>query len=211
MAINTLLFDLDGTLVDTASDLAYALNSLLSENDIEEKSYEDIRPLVSLGGRALIKFGFNCDESHPNFTSWHQRILEIYTRNIDKHSKVFDGINETIKTLKDKQMNWGIVTNKPENLTYLLLDKLNINPDVIVCGDTLKHQKPHPAPLLYACAQLATKPELCLFIGDDKNDMLAGKNSGIKTVAAAYGYGKVEQNWNYDFLIKNPKDILELI
>lgn len=211
MAINTILFDLDGTLVDTAADLAYALNLLLSENNVEKKSYEDIRSLVAFGGKALVGMGFDCDELHPEFAKRHQRLLQIYTNNIDKHSATFAGIDALMVFIKKREILWGIVTNKPENLTHLLLNKLDIKPDIVVCGDTLKYNKPHPAPLLYACARLAVDPVSCLFIGDDKNDMIAGKSAGIKTVAVSYGYGKVANDWDYDYLINHPKDIQGLI
>ncbi|BBB22771.1 phosphoglycolate phosphatase [Abyssogena phaseoliformis symbiont OG214] len=211
MNINTILFDLDGTLIDTAPDLAYALNTLLKYNGLSEKPYEKIKPLVALGGKALIKFGFDCDELHPDFIDRHQKILNIYKDNISQFSKTFSGIDALIKTIKTKEMFWGVVTNKPENLTHLLLEKLDINPDVVVCGDTLAFNKPHPAPLLYACAQLAINPSQCLFMGDDKNDMLAGQNANIKTVSVTYGYGKVKKDWGYDFLIDTPQELLELI
>jgi len=211
MTVNTILFDLDGTLVDTAPDLSYALNTLLLENGIDEKPYGQIKPLVAFGGKALIKFGFNCDESHPEFTNRHQRILEIYTNNIDKSSKTFDGVDTLLNIIKQQKMFWGVVTNKPENLTHLLLEKLDLKPDVVVCGDTLEYNKPHPAPLLYACAQLGVLPQSCLFVGDDKNDMVAGKNANIKTVAVTYGYGNVESDWNYDYLVDQVEEILELI
>jgi len=211
MDINTILFDLDGTLIDTAPDLAYALNTLLEEAGLEAKPFEKIKPLVAFGGKALIKFGFNCDEEHPEFSKRHQELLKIYTNNIDLNSKPFEGVSALIKTLKDRQINWGIVTNKPEYLTHLLLQKLNINVDVVVCGDTLEFSKPHPAPLLYACAQFAIDPKRCIFVGDDKNDMLAGNNAGIKTVAVTYGYGNVEQNWNYDYKINHVQEVLEFI
>ena len=211
MDINTILFDLDGTLIDTAPDLAYALNTLLEEAGLEAKPFEKIKPLVAFGGKALIKFGFNCDEEHPEFSKRHQELLKIYTNNIDLNSKPFEGVSALIKILKDRQINWGIVTNKPEYLTHLLLQKLNINVDVVVCGDTLEFSKPHPAPLLYACAQFAIDPKRCIFVGDDKNDMLAGNNAGIKTVAVTYGYGNVEQNWNYDYKINHVQELLELI
>jgi phosphoglycolate phosphatase len=155
----TILFDLDGTLVDTAPDLAYALNALLLENGVEEKSYKLIKPLVAHGGKALITMGFECNESHPEFTQRHQRLLQIYTDNIDKHAKTFEGIDDLLALIKQRKLLWGIVTNKPENLSYLLLEKLGVKPDVVVCGDTLEHSKPHPAPLLYACAQLAVDPK----------------------------------------------------
>ncbi|MDB2589825.1 HAD-IA family hydrolase [Candidatus Thioglobus sp.] len=211
MDINTILFDLDGTLIDTAPDLAYALNTLLEEVGLEAKPYDKIKPLVAFGGKALIKFGFNCDEEHSEFSKRHQKLLKIYTNNIDLNSKPFEGVNALIKTLEDRQINWGIVTNKPEYLTHLLLQKLNINVDVVVCGDTLEFSKPHPAPLLYACAQFAIDPKRCIFVGDDKNDMLAGNNAGIKTVAVTYGYGNVEQDWNYDYKINHAQELLELI
>lgn len=211
MDINTILFDLDGTLIDTAPDLAYALNTLLEEAGLEAKPFEKIKPLVAFGGKALIKFGFNCDEEHPEFSKRHQELLKIYTNNIDLNSKPFEGVSALIKTLKERQINWGIVTNKPEYLTHLLLQKLNINVDVVVCGDTLEFSKPHPAPLLYACAQFAIDPKRCIFVGDDKNDMLAGSNAGIKTVAVTYGYGNVEQNWNYDYKINHVQELLEFI
>ncbi len=211
MTVSTILFDLDGTLIDTAPDLAYALNKLLEENGLTQKPYDQIKPLVAFGGKALIKFGFECEDSHPKFVVWHRRILEIYTNNIDRSSSTFDGIDGLIDTLKKKKLHWGIVTNKPENLTHLLLEKLNIKPDVVVCGDTLEFNKPHPAPLLYACAQLAVEPKKCLFVGDDLNDMLAGSNANIKTVAVTYGYGRVTKNWNYDHKIDQPQELLGLI
>lgn len=211
MSINTILFDLDGTLIDTAPDLAYALNSLLEENGLSPRSFEQIKPLVAFGGKALVKFGFECHQDHPDFTHRHQRLLEIYTNNIDRNSALFDGISEVINKLEDQQIHWGIVTNKPEDLTHLLLEKLNIRASVVVCGDTLAYNKPHPAPLLYACAQLAINPKRCIFVGDDKNDMLAGGNSGIQTVAVTYGYGQVESDWNYDYKINHPQELLEII
>ncbi|SMN10562.1 Similar to phosphoglycolate phosphatase, clustered with ubiquinone biosynthesis SAM-dependent O-methyltransferase [uncultured Candidatus Thioglobus sp.] len=207
MTVNTLLFDLDGTLIDTAPDLAYALNTLLKENGLNEKPYEQIKPKVAFGGKALVSMGFDCDETHPEFAARHQKLLQIYTDNIDKHSKTFEGIDALLKLIKQRNRLWGIVTNKPENLTHLLLAKLNIKPDVVVCGDTLEFNKPHPAPLLYACAQLGVLTPNCLFVGDDKNDMIAGKNADIKTVAVTYGYGKIEQDWGYDYLIDNPKEL----
>jgi phosphoglycolate phosphatase len=210
MTINTILFDLDGTLIDTAPDLAYALNTLLKDNELPEKPFAKIKPLVAFGAKALIKYGFNCDENHPKFLQLHQDFIAIYTANIARKSAPFNGIELLITTLQKRKMQWGIVTNKPEKLTHILLAKLNINPDVVVCGDTLEFNKPHPAPLFYACAYLAISPKNCLFVGDDKNDMLAGFNAGIKTVAAAYGYGKVEKNWNYNYLINQAEELLEL-
>ena len=211
MCINTILFDLDGTLIDTAPDLAYALNYVLQEQGYVQKPYEQVKPLVALGGKALIKFGFDCDESDAQFHQRHQRLLQIYTENIDKFSQPFNQITTLLAALISRGMYWGVVTNKPEGLSKLLINKLNLKPDVIVGGDTLSHNKPHPAPLLYACAQLGVLPKNCLFVGDDKNDMLSGHKAQIKTVAVNYGYGNVEKDWNYDYLINSAEELLELI
>jgi phosphoglycolate phosphatase len=108
-------------------------------------------------------------------------------------------------------LSWPLLRNLVWQKRVLLLEKLGVKPDVVVCGDTLEHSKPHPAPLLYACAQLAVDPKSCLFVGDDKNDMIAGKNAGIKTVAVTYGYGTVAQDWGYDYLIDYPQEIQRLI
>lgn len=215
MKAQAVLFDLDGTLVDTAPDLAYALNAVLKENGLSEQPYEQIKPLVAFGGKALIKFGLthqgaktrDFDESHPDFIQKHQRFLQIYTHNIDKHSVIFSGIKPLIARMRAEKIFWGVVTNKPENLTHLLLDKLALKPDVVVGGDTLKYNKPHPAPLLYACTKLGILPNNCLFVGDDKNDILAGKNAKIKTVAAAWGYGKITPDWAYNYLAQQPQEL----
>lgn len=211
MKTQMILFDLDGTLVDTAPDLAYALNTLLAENNIAEKPFEKIKQLVGFGGKEIVKFGFDCDESHLNFIQRHQRFLQIYTDNINKYSQMFAGFDKLIALMKSKKILWGVVTNKPENLTHLLLDKLMLKPDVVVGGNTLKHCKPHPQPLLYACVKLGVLPKNCLFVGDNKNDMLAGKNAQIKTVAVSWGYDKITKDWDYDYLIEQPQELEQWI
>jgi phosphoglycolate phosphatase len=202
-----ILFDLDGTLIDTAPDLAFALNTLLIEDGCKPKTLDELKPWVAFGGKALIKQGFGIELTHPDMVKKHQKFLQIYTQNIHKYSQLFAGMSEVIKRLKKQNTAWGIVTNKPENLTHLLLEKMQIKPDVVVCGDTLEFNKPHPAPLLYACAKLAVLPKHTLFVGDDKNDMLAGENAGIKTVAVQYGYGKINDSWHQTYTIKHPKEL----
>jgi phosphoglycolate phosphatase len=207
MKINAILFDLDGTLVDTAPDIAYTLNFLLKANNLKEKPYKEIKPIISNGLKEIIKFGFEIDENNPNFDELCKKALVIYEKNITKNSKVFDGINYILQIINQQNKLWGIVTNKSENLTRLLLKKLKLKPNVLVCGDTLKFKKPSPEPLLYACKILDTLPQNCIFIGDDKIDILAGKNANIKTIAVSYGYGKVTKNWGYDYLINNSKEL----
>lgn len=211
MSINTILFDLDGTLIDTAPDLAYALNVLLAEHNISEKPYAQIKPLVAFGANSLIKLGFGIDESSPDFYQKQQQFLSIYTENINKNSVLFSGFEAVFERIKNARLHWGIVTNKPQNLTHLLLKQLNLKPAVVVCGDTLKYHKPHPAPLLYACAKLAVLPSQCLFVGDDESDIIAGYDAGIKTIAVNWGYGKPNDDWNYDYLVQQPSQLLQFI
>ena len=211
MKVKTILFDLDGTFIDTAPDLAFALNSILDEYGLPSKPYEKIKPLVANGGKALIAYGFEIDETDKSFNDKHQRILEIYAENISKESKLFPGISFLIKEFKSRNISWGIVTNKPEYYTHKLLKEININPEVVICGDTLEFNKPHPAPLLFACDKLSSLPSECLFVGDDINDMIAGKRAGMKTVAVDYGYGKIDSEWNYDYRIQNAEEILDLL
>lgn len=211
MTINTILFDLDGTLVDTAPDLTYALNQVLIENDKKELSLKYVRNYVSKGGKALIKLAFDDKYDSDSFIKKHQRLLEIYQKNISNKSKVFKGIDRLLAKIKQKNMCWGIVTNKPEYLTKPILYNLNLKPDIIVCGDTLRYNKPHPEPLFYVCEKLNVKPYQCIFLGDDEIDVITGKAAGVKTVIVSYGYGKNINSWGATAIIAKPEDIWNLI
>lgn len=204
MKFDTLLFDLDGTLVDTAPDLVESLNVVLKKHNYPLKEYSDAKKLVSKGGKALIKFGFNVDETHPKFLEYHAEFLEYYTHHIADHSKLFAGMGEIIHSLK----NWGIVTNKPEKFTHLLLEKLNLKPDVVVCGDTLDENKPSGKPIMYAMEKLGINNTL--MIGDDEVDSLAAKNAGIRSVLVSWGYSNVESVQS-DYFIKNTNDLKQWI
>ena len=201
MTVNTFLFDLDGTLVDTALDLGWTLNQLLSENNLKNLPLATIRPAVSHGALAMIKLGFSSLSVEEQKIK-QQRFLDIYKKNIAKKSQIFTGIAEIIK-----QVQWGIVTNKSTELTHQLLKQLDLNPAVVVCGDTLEKAKPHPEPLFYACAQLGVKVDDCIFIGDDENDILAAKNAKMKSIAVTYGYGKNPETWGADWVINNAKEL----
>jgi len=218
--IKTVLFDLDGTFADTAPDLAHALNQTLSANQRSTLSLEQIRPVVSHGGKALIELGFGLDENHSDFESLRQELLAFYLKDIALHTQLFDGIEALVTALHQQKINWGIVTNKPGWLTDPLMDSLMASLELaanacsIVSGDTLEQRKPHPAPLLHAARQCGVEPQSCLYIGDAERDIVAGKAAGMRTMVASYGYIEVKDNpadWNADANVEHPNEILNWI
>ena len=214
--IRTVLFDLDGTLLDTAPDLAEALNAVLVENNRTPLPYEAIRPVVSHGGIALIELGFELEQSNPAFDPLRQRLLEIYRENISRLTRPFPGITELLEKLEKRGLGWGVVTNKPGWLTEPLMDALDLTRRAagIVSGDTLEERKPHPAPLLHACDMIGSKPGDCLYVGDAERDIEAGHNAGMATLVAMFGY-LMEQDrpetWGATALIQRPGEILDWI
>jgi N-acetyl-D-muramate 6-phosphate phosphatase len=213
-SIKTVLFDLDGTLADTAPDLAFALNSVLQEQGREPMAYEDIRPVVSHGGIALVKHGFAIDETHPDFPALRQRLLDIYRANIARETNLFTGMTELLEQIEQRGLNWGVVTNKPGWLTEPLLDALGISSrtTTIVSGDTLPERKPHPAPMLLACQQAGSEAEQCLYVGDAERDIEAGRNAGMRTLVARFGYiGSNDDptSWQADGMVDSALEILD--
>jgi phosphoglycolate phosphatase len=209
----TILFDLDGTLLDTAPDLADALNTVLVENQRSPLPFEDIRPAVSHGGIALIELGFRLDRSDPAFEPLRQHLLEVYRENVSRHTQPFPGITELLDNIERRGLNWGIVTNKPGWLTEPLLKDLGLfdRAACIVSGDTLDERKPHPAPMLHASELANSRPEHCVYIGDAQRDIEAGNNAGMQTLVALFGYLQEEdepQTWNASSMIEQPEDLL---
>ena len=212
--IRTILFDLDGTLLDTAPDLANALNTLLIEQGRPALPYESIRPVVSHGGRALIETGFAMQEGDPGFDDLRERLLEIYRDTLSTRTRLFPGMEEVLAQLEARRFNWGVVTNKPAWLTEPLLEDLHLaqRAACIVSGDTTANRKPHPEPMLYACTKAGSQASQCVYIGDAQRDIEAGRQAGMKTLAALYGYISTEdqpENWGADASIENPLAILE--
>jgi 2-phosphoglycolate phosphatase len=212
--IRTVLFDLDGTLLDTAPDLADALNAVLAEHHRPPRAFEEIRGVVSHGGIALIRLGFELDESHPDFQPLRQRLLALYRDNLSRRTRPFPGMNEVLDQLETLGYNWGVVTNKPGWLTDPLLKDLGLfsRAACIVSGDTLETRKPHPAPMFYACEQIGSTPEQCVYVGDAERDVEAGRNAGMHTLVALFGYFQKHDRpheWHADGLIHAPLDLLD--
>lgn len=216
MNIQAILFDLDGTLADTAMDLGGALNTLLRQKGLPEKPLADIRPHASHGSAALLAFGAGITPEHPDFAQWQQAYLDQYQQCFDQDTVLFDGINELILQLHQRGIKWGVITNKPAKFTNQLIPKLNfsIPPAVVVSGDTCAEAKPSTLPMFYACEQIQVQPENCLYVGDAERDMQAGKNAGMRTVLAEWGYiassDQIDE-WQWDFSLQNPLDILHLL
>jgi phosphoglycolate phosphatase len=211
--IRTVLFDLDGTLADTAPDLARALNELLVENGRKPLPYETIRPQVSHGAKALITLGFGLEPEAPGFEALRQRLLAIYQAGLCRETKLFPGMAAVLDALPARGCNWGVVTNKPAFLTEPLMAALRLaaRAACIVSGDSTTNRKPHPEPMLHACALAGSRPEQCLYVGDAERDVTAGKIAGMQTLVALFGYigdNERPQDWGADGLVQSPAEIL---
>jgi N-acetyl-D-muramate 6-phosphate phosphatase len=212
--IRTVLFDLDGTLIDTAPDMANALNLLLAEEGKPSLPYANIRPVVSNGSEALVKLGFG--ESPPELDRLKQRYLDIYQAHLCVDSKLFDGMAELLRHIEQHNMNWGVVTNKPGWLTEPLMQQMGLaqRAATIVSGDTTLNRKPHPEPMFHACVRAGSEPAQCIYIGDAQRDIEAGNNAGMQTVVAMYGYISKQDDtrkWNATYHISRPDEILALL
>lgn len=211
--IRTVLFDLDGTLADTAPDLAAALNALLVEEGRLPLPFHTIRPVVSHGSTGLIRLGFGKKPDDDGFVKLRERLLEHYARNLCRETRVFPGVPEVLDTLYRRGVAWGIVTNKPAFLTEPLIARLAFDhpPACVVSGDTTQNRKPHPEPMLHACDLARAQPSQSLYIGDAERDIQAGREAGMKTLVALFGYiGENESpaSWGADGMINTPVEIL---
>lgn len=209
-ALQAVLFDLDGTLVDTAPDLAQALNRLLLEQGRQELPYPLIRDQVSNGGNALIELGFGIKTGAAGQPELRQRLLDLYQERIAEQSRLFEGMASLLEHFQQQQLPWGIVTNKPRHYTDLLLQALALAPGVVVCPDDLGIAKPDPAPLLFAARQLAVAPEACLYVGDHQRDIEAGRRAGMQTLAVGFGYISPEEDplaWQADVFVQTVAEL----
>lgn len=212
--IKAVLFDLDGTLADTARDLGAALNRLLAEENLPPQPYAAVRPIASHGARGLVSLGFGIDKSHPRFEEFRLRFLEQYDHDFSSHTTLFDGINELILALAARGLQWGIITNKPMRFTDRLVPALPfaVPPAVVVSGDTVGVAKPDPAPMLHACRLIDTDPRHCLYVGDAERDIQAGRAVGMKTVLVNWGYiadSDDTASWQADISIDQPAELLK--
>ncbi len=211
--LSAAFFDLDGTLADTAPDLAAALNQVCREQGKDELPFETIRPVVSNGGNVLIKFAFNITEESSEFTLLRDRFLDIYNARLHNSTTLFPGMEAVINYLEENGYQWGVVTNKPSWLTEPLMAKLGLENRAVcvISGDTTPYRKPDPGPLNVACEIAGCKPADSVYIGDAERDIRAGIAAGMHTLVALYGYIETNQDpasWGAEAMIDSPEEII---
>jgi len=211
--IEAVLFDLDGTLIDTAPDMGGALNNLLVEESQAPLPLPQIRPYVSQGGLVLTRLGFAGKVPDAEIEPLRQRFLQHYRAIVADDSRLFDGFEAILDAIEARAIPWGIVTNKPEWLTFPLLEQLGLaqRAGVVIGGDSLAERKPHPLPLLVAAERLGVACERCIYVGDDERDVVAARAANMKSLVAAWGYiedASAIPGWNADGVVDRPADLL---
>ncbi len=213
--IDGLLFDLDGTLLDTAADLTAALNHVLELKQLKPLSLDEVRPSISTGVAGLLNLG-GITTKDPIFAILRQKFLDYYRQHICMHTHLFPEVETLINYLQEKKWAWGIVTNKSASLTENLISKFPLlnNANCIIAGDTLKYSKPHPLPLLHGCDCIGCLPKNCIYIGDAKSDIEAANAAGMFSLIALYGFIDANEdvdNWNASAKISSPLDIIQYL
>ena len=214
--IRAVMFDLDGTLLDTAPDFVTVVNLLLKEHNKPALADEKIRACVSNGARALIAMAFDIDETYPEFQALRLRLLELYLENLAVATKPFPGITNLLRTLGQHNIAWGIATNKPAIYTSAILLALNLQPIAasVICPDHVKQSKPDPESLFLAAEQIGCSADEIIYIGDHQRDIECGNRAGSITIAAAYGYIDDEKNianWQADYRVNHADEIWPII
>lgn len=212
--IDCVLFDLDGTLADTAPDLAAALNRMRTDRGLEPLPLDPLRRMASSGARGLVGVGFGLKPGDPDYEAHRVEFLANYEAALHVHTRLFDGVAELLAGLEALPRRWGVVTNKASRFTDPLARSIGFTGRAacVVSGDTTPHPKPHPAPLLHAAGLCGVAPERCLYVGDDLRDVQAGRAAGMRTLAVTWGYlgaGEPPTAWGADAVIDAPAAVLD--
>ncbi|MCA3238283.1 MAG: phosphoglycolate phosphatase [Curvibacter sp.] len=215
-SIEAVLFDLDGTLVDSAPDLGAAADRMRMDRGLPPLPPQRYRPMAGAGARGMIGVAFGLTPEDPGYNDLREEFLANYERCMTDRTSAFDGIEALLCALRQRDLVWGVVTNKIERFTLPLTAAIPLfaSAATIIAGDTTPHPKPHPAPLLEAARRLQIDPQRCLYVGDDERDIVAGLAAGMQTVAATYGYLGTRsevQHWGAHALIDAPVELLDLL
>lgn len=213
-ALEAVLFDLDGTLVDTADDFVPVVHQLQKEHSRNALDPDVIRASVSNGSRALVRLALDIDENAEVFENARQRLLSLYGLILGKFARPYPGVTELLNTLSEQSISWGIVTNKPRAYTLPLLKTLSLNAASIVCPEDVGTPKPHPESLHKACRELNCRESASIYIGDHSRDIEAGQRAGLFTIAAAYGYIEADdspQAWGADLIAQRSGQLTDLL
>jgi len=213
LPVKAVLFDLDGTLADSAPDLAAALNRIREDRGLDPVPVERLRAFASAGARGMLGAGMGIATDHPEYPALRERFLANYESGLDRETVLFPGISELLDALETRELRWGIVTNKFARFTERVVAALQLGSraGAVVAGDTTPHAKPHPAPLLHAAAQLRVAAADCVYVGDDLRDVAAGNAAGMATIVAEYGYlgeSGSSEGWPATGWIDAPLDLL---
>ncbi len=214
LQVTAVLFDLDGTLADSAPDLALALNRIRAERAMPPVAAVELRAYASSGARGLLGAGMGVTPEHPEYAALRDRFLHHYAACLSETTRLFDGVDVLLDAIEARGLAWGIVTNKHTRFTGPVVTALNLarRAGTIVAGDTTPHAKPHPAPLLHAAQELRALPSACVYVGDDLRDVEAGNAAGMATIVANYGYmgtGDHSSTWPATGWIAQPLDLLD--
>jgi N-acetyl-D-muramate 6-phosphate phosphatase len=214
--VHAVLFDLDGTLIDSAPDLAGAANDMRLARDLAPLPYEALRPMVGSGARGMVGRTFGVAPGDAEFDDLRDEFLQRYETRMTRDTRVFDAVAPLLEALRRHAMPWGIVTNKAARFAEPLVAALglDLHAATLVCGDTTPHAKPHPGPLLEAARRMGHEPARCLYVGDDLRDVQAGRAAGMTTLAVAWGYlgeGEHIDAWGADHVIDSPDQLLTLL
>lgn len=213
--IDAVLFDLDGTLIDSAPDLAGAGNQLRLARGLPALPTEHFRPMVGSGARGMVRLALDVGPQDDTFAALRDEFLRHYEARMTRDTRIFADVDPVLRRLNERALPWAIVTNKATRFSEPLVRALGLHERsvTLVCGDTTPHSKPHPAPLLEAARRIGVAPQRCAYVGDDLRDVQAGRAAGMLTVAAAWGYlglGEPIHAWGADHVIETPHQLLTL-
>lgn len=214
--VQAVLFDLDGTLIDSAPDLGAAVDKMRVARGMSSLPLSHYRPMAGAGARGMIGLAFGWTPDHPDYEQLKEEFFVNYESCMTERTFAFEGVAQLIQELVDLKMPWGVVTNKSKRFAEPLIQAMPLfaSAAVVISGDTTPHAKPHPAPLLEAAKRLGVDPGACVYVGDDERDIVAGHAAQMKTVAATYGYLGAQadvQRWQAHAQIDSPKQLLKLL